>query len=118
MRQRGPSPWDAVAEKYAPGTVVAGKVTRTEQYGAFVELEPAIEGLVHISELAGQRVWRTTDVVKVDQEVKVMVLNVDKEQHRVSLSIKQALPKPDPTPDEEDEEEEATPVKPQKPRTT
>src|SRR5207248_9071925 len=99
------SPWDAVAEKYAPGTVVNGKVTRTEQYGAFVELEPGIEGLVHISELAPQRVWRTTDVVKVDQEVKVLVLDVDKEKHRIGLSVKQALPQKDPTPTEEEEEE-------------
>jgi small subunit ribosomal protein S1 len=119
IKQLEPSPWDDIETKYPVGTVAAGKVTRTAEFGAFVELEPAVEGLVHISELAGQRVWRVTDVVKVDQEVKVLVLNVDKDQHRISLSIKQALPKPDPTPAEEDEEEEAElPVKPPKPRTT
>jgi ribosomal protein S1 len=119
MKQLEPSPWDDIETKYPAGTVTTGKVTRTAEFGAFVELEPAIEGLVHISELAGQRVWRTTDVVKVDQEVKVVVLNVDKEQHRISLSIKQALPKPDPTPaDDEDDDAEEVPVKPPKPRTT
>ena len=119
MKQLEPSPWDDIESKYPVGTVVAGKVTRTAEFGAFVELEPAVEGLVHISEVAGQRVWRVTDVVKVDQEVKVMVLSIDKEQHRIGLSIKQAIPKPDPTPDEEDDEEgEVVPVKPPKPRTT
>jgi small subunit ribosomal protein S1 len=120
MRQLQASPWDAVEEKYAIGTVANGKVTRTENYGAFVELEPAIEGLVHISELAPQRVWRTTDVVKVDQEVKVLVLDVDTQNHRIALSIKQALPKPEPRKPEEEEEEpvEEVPVKPAKVRTT
>jgi len=119
LKQLEPSPWDDVEVRYAPGTVVTGKVTRTEQYGAFVELEPAIEGLVHISEVAPQRVWRVTDVVKVGDEVKVLVVDVNKESHRIGLSIKQALPKPDPTPKEEDEdEEELPPAKPSKPRTT
>ncbi len=118
LKQLEPSPWDDIEQKYPIGTVLNGKVTRTAEFGAFVELEPAVEGLVHISEVAGQRIWRVTDVVKVDQEVKVMVLSVDKEQHRIGLSIKQALPKPDPTPDEEDEDEEEVPVKPPRPRTT
>ena len=87
-------------------------------FGAFVELEPAVEGLIHISELAAQRVRRATDVVKVEQEVQVMVLNVDPEQRRIGLSLKQALPKPDPTLEEEDDEEVEVPVKPRKPPTT
>ena len=118
MKQLEPSPWDEIESKYPVGTVINGKVTRTAEFGAFVELEQAVEGLVHISEVAGQRVWRVTDVVKVGDEVKVVVLSVDKEQHRIGLSIKQALPRPDPVKDEDEDDEDVAPVKPQKPRTT
>jgi small subunit ribosomal protein S1 len=116
LKQLLPSPWDSVEENYRPGTVVKGKVTRLMDFGAFVELEPAIEGLVHVSELAPQRVRRVSDVVKPDQEVQVMVLNVDKEQRRISLSLKQALPQ-EPAAEETAAEEEEVPVKPRKPRT-
>jgi len=93
-------------------------VSRTTDFGAFVELEQAIEGLIHISELALTRVRRVTDVVKVGQDVQVMVLNVDPGARRISLSLKAALPKePDPS-EEEEEEEPDLPVKPPKPRTT
>ena len=72
---------------------MTGKVTRLMDFGAFVELEPAVEGLIHISELAPQRVRRVTDVVQPGQEVQVMVLSVDPAQRRISLSLKAALPK-------------------------
>jgi len=118
LKQLTASPWDAAAEKYPPGTVVTGKVSRLMDFGAFVELEPAVEGLIHISELAPQRVRRVSDVVKEGQEVQVMVLNVDKEQRRIALSLKAALPK-EPEPEAEEEVEEVeVPVKPPKPRTT
>ncbi len=80
MKQLTASPWDEAAIKYPIGGTVSGKVTRTAEFGAFVELEPAIEGLIHISELATQRVRRVTDIVKVDQMVEVVVLAVDTEQ--------------------------------------
>jgi small subunit ribosomal protein S1 len=121
MKQLSASPWDEAAQRFPPGSVVPGKVTRTAQFGAFVELEPGLEGLIHISELAGGRVWRVTDVVKVGQEVQVKVLSLDPNQRRISLSLKAALPKEEPKagPEEpEEEEEEAAPVKPPKPRTT
>jgi small subunit ribosomal protein S1 len=121
LKQLEASPWDDIDQKYPVGAVVAGKVTRTMDFGAFVELEPAIEGLVHISELAKQRVWRVSDVVKVDQEVNVKVLSVDKEARKLSLSIRQALAQePAAKPVEEPVEEDAVPekVRPQKPRTT
>jgi small subunit ribosomal protein S1 len=118
LKQLTASPWDNAAEKYPGGTVVTGKVTRLMDFGAFVELEPAVEGLIHISELAPQRVRRVGDVVKEGQEVQVMVLSVDREQRRISLSLKAALPKePEPAAEEEAEEEEV-PVKPPRPRTT
>jgi small subunit ribosomal protein S1 len=117
LKQLTPSPWDKAAEKYHPGTVVTGKVSRLADFGAFVELEPAVEGLIHISELAPQRVRRVGDVVKEGQEVQVMVLTIDPGQRRISLSLKAALPKEaEPEAVEETEEEEA-PAKP-RPRTT
>jgi small subunit ribosomal protein S1 len=118
-KQLTESPWDNAPTKYIIGSTVTGKVSRTTDFGAFVELEPAIEGLIHISELAPQRVRRVTDIVKVGQEVQVVVLNVDVASRRISLSLKAALPKePEPAEEEAEEEEAPLPVKPSKPRTT
>jgi ribosomal protein S1 len=99
--------------------VVKGKVTRVTEFGAFVEVEPGIEGLVHISELATHRVRRVTDIVKIGQEINVMVLGTDKAQRRMSLSIKAAEAAAAPPPEPEPEPEEpVAPVKPPRPRTT
>ena len=118
LRQLTPSPWDDVASRYPPGKVVPGKVTRLADFGAFVELEPAIEGLIHISELAPQRVFRARDIVQVGQDVQVMVLSVDPAQRRISLSLKAAVAaEAPPAAEEEEEEEEYTPPPP-RPRTT
>ena len=87
-KQAGPDPWKTVGDRYAPDMVVTGRITRTADFGAFVELEPGLEGLVHISELAGNRVNSVTQVVQVGQEVKVAVLDVDKDNRRMSLSMK------------------------------
>jgi ribosomal protein S1 len=117
MKQLTESPWDSADEKYPHGTIINGKVTRIMDFGAFVELEPGVEGLIHISELSPARVRRVIDVVKPGQDVQVMVLSVDKGQRRISLSLKAALPQePEATP--EAEEEEAVEVKPPRPRTT
>ena len=118
LKQLMPSPWDTVSEKYHAGSIVSGKVSRLMDFGAFVELEPAIEGLIHISELAPQRVFRVSDVVKADQEVQVKVLSVDPAQRRISLSLKAALPKEPEVAVEAEEEEPEVPVKPSRPRTT
>jgi small subunit ribosomal protein S1 len=90
MKQLVQSPWDAAGMNYPPKSVHRGKVTRVADFGAFVELEPGIEGLVHISELAPQRVQRVRDVVQPDQEVNVMVLRVEPAQRKMSLSMKAA----------------------------
>jgi small subunit ribosomal protein S1 len=116
MKQLQDSPWEAAAQKYIPTTVVQGKVTRLMEFGAFVELEPGIEGLIHISELSPSRVRRVKDIVQPDQVVQVMVLSVDPQQRRISLSLKAALPKEAPPPEEE--EEEVGELPPPKPRTT
>jgi ribosomal protein S1 len=118
LKQLTASPWDNIGEKYHAGSIVAGKVSRLMDFGAFVELEPAIEGLIHISELALQRVYRVGDIVKEGQEVQVKVLSVDPAQRRISLSLKAALPKEPEPAAEEPEEEPEVPVKPARPRTT
>jgi small subunit ribosomal protein S1 len=90
LKQAGPDPWAQAKEKYAVDTVVTGKVTRVVDFGAFVELEPGLEGLVHISELAANRVRAASDVVKPGQEIQARVLEVDKDARRISLSIRRA----------------------------
>ncbi len=118
LKQLSASPWDDIQTRYIPGHRAKGKVTRVTDFGAFVELEPAVEGLVHVSELSPQRVRRVTDVVKPDQEVEVVVLSVDPSQRRISLSLKAAQAKPETSVEETEEVEEALPAKPVRPRTT
>jgi ribosomal protein S1 len=115
LRQLMQSPWDQASLTYPPGAVVKGKVTRLMDFGAFVEVEPGIEGMVHISELAPQRVVRVKDVVKEGQEVTVKVLTIDVPGRRMGLSIKAALKAPEPVAAEPAEEE--APAKPLPPRT-
>lgn len=88
-----PNPWEVAKEKYLPGTVIKAKVMRTAPFGAFLEVEPGVEGLVHISQMAHQRVGKTEDVVKPGDVVEVQVLSVDSQAKRMSLSIKATLPK-------------------------
>lgn len=89
------NPWDTAAKKFPEGGVFEGTVTKLMDFGAFVEMEPGVEGLVHISELSHRRVWRPADVVKEGDRVEVLVLSVDPEAQRMSLSIKQ-LQQPEP----------------------
>ena len=88
MKQAAKDPWSDVLESFSPNSWVDGKVTRVMDFGAFVELVPGVEGLVHISEMADQRIRACSDVVKPDQEVKVRVLGVDAENRRIKLSLK------------------------------
>jgi len=90
-KQLQPHPWDRAVEKYPEGEIVDGKVVRITDFGAFVELEPGLDGLVHISQCATTRVAKVEDAVKVGEEVKVKVLGVDPEKKRISLSIRQVL---------------------------
>lgn len=93
-REVGANPWDDVEAKYPVGARVIGVVARVMDFGAFVKLEPGIDGLVHISELAHGRVFRVSDVVSEGQEVEVKVLSVDPEKQRISLSLKALLARP------------------------
>jgi small subunit ribosomal protein S1 len=105
------SPWAAAAQKYPPQSVARGTVTKLMDFGAFVELEAGIEGLVHISELSHKRIWRCSDVVKEGQEVEVMVRSIDVESQRMSLSMKELTVPPEPVKKPEDESAPAKPSK-------
>ncbi len=98
LKQLVPNPWSLAKEKYPEGGIIQAKVVRTAPFGAFLEVEPGVEGLVHISQLAHYRVEKTEDVVKPGQIVEVKVLSVDPEAKRISLSIKGATPKPEEAP--------------------
>ena len=95
MKQLGEDPWQAIARRYPPGTRLFGTVTNLADYGAFVEIEEGVEGLVHVSEMD----WTNKNVapskvVQVGDEVEVMVLDIDEERRRVSLGIKQCQANP------------------------
>ena len=95
MKQLESDPWDGVSAKYPVGMKITGTVTNITEYGAFVELEPGIEGLVHVSEMS----WTKKNVhpgkiVSTSQEVEVMILEVDSEKRRISLGLKQAQRNP------------------------
>lgn len=108
------NPWDDIGSKYPEGKPTRGRVVKIMEFGAFVELEPGVEGLVHISELAHKRVNRVSDVVSEGDEVEVMVLSVDKDQQRIGLSIKQMSAAPEPETSEEAPVEEEAPKRPMK----
>ena len=95
LKQLQPHPWDSVAEKYKTGERVRGSVTRLADFGAFVELEPGVEGLIHISEMSwAKKVRKPSDVVKTGDTVEVVILGVNVGEQRLSLGLKQALGDP------------------------
>src|SRR5205823_6003556 len=90
LRQLEPNPWDEIEKKFTIGSNVKGKIRNMTAYGAFVELEDDIDGLVHISQLSEDHVAKVKDVLKVGQEVEARVIKVDKIERRIGLSIKAA----------------------------
>ncbi len=95
MKQLQPHPWDSAAEKYKAGERARGTVTRVTDFGAFVELEPGVEGLIHISEMSwAKKVKRPSDVVKPGDTVETVILGVNMAEHRMSLGLKQTLGDP------------------------
>lgn len=94
LKQLIPDPWSLVPEKYPVDAVVEAKVVRTATFGAFVQLEPGVEGLVHISQLAWGRVAKTEDAVTPGDVVTVKVLGFDLDSKKISLSIKETMEKP------------------------
>jgi len=91
MKQMTEDPWARVIpEKYIPGHIIKGKVVKLTNFGAFVELEPELEGLLHISELADHKISRPQDVVKEGDEIEVKILKVDTEARKIGLSLRRA----------------------------
>ena len=104
------SPWLHVGEKYPVNTPVHGKVTKLMDFGAFVELEPGVEGLIHVSELSHKRIWRASDAVKEGEEVDVLVQSVDTKAQRIGLSMKGLIPEPASAKEKAEEEEPELPA--------
>jgi len=88
IKQLTPDPWKEVARRYRKGEVVTGKITNLTDFGAFVELEEGIEGLVHVSEINREKVERPSDVLKVGDKISAVVLHIDPNERRIGLSIK------------------------------
>ncbi len=112
LRDLQQNPWSQVPLNYPIGSTARGRITRLEQFGAFVELEPGIEGLIHISELDSGRVWRVSDVVSEGEPVEVKIVSLDIEKRRIGLSRKALLAPTAPAPQPADQppaEQEETP---------
>ena len=89
IKQMTEDPWTrAIPEKYIPGQIIKGTVTKLTNFGAFVELEPDLEGLLHISELADHKIEKTQDIVKLGEEIEVKILRVDTESRKIGLSLR------------------------------
>ena len=90
LKQKTPNPWDAIGEKYPPGAKIKGKIVNLVDYGAFVELEDGVEGLIHISEMSWtEKVEHPSKIMNVGEVVEAAVINLDKGSRKISLSIKQ-----------------------------
>ncbi|MDR0425301.1 MAG: bifunctional 4-hydroxy-3-methylbut-2-enyl diphosphate reductase/30S ribosomal protein S1 [Clostridiales Family XIII bacterium] len=92
-KQNQPEPWSVIDEKFSVGQIIHGKAVQIKDYGVFVELEPGLDGLVHISEIAYKRVNNISDEISVGQDVTAKILEIDKDRKRISLSIKEAASK-------------------------
>jgi small subunit ribosomal protein S1 len=95
MKQVEPDPWATIDQRYAIGSRVAGKVRNLTDFGAFIELEPGVDGLLHISDMSWTRsVGHPSEILKKGQEIESQILNIDKENKRISLGLKQVQPDP------------------------
>ncbi|WP_343076039.1 30S ribosomal protein S1 [Haloferula luteola] len=95
LKQMTDNPWEDIEAKYPIGTQVKGKVTKLLPYGAFVEIERGVEGLVHVSELSWvKRITRPSDVLELDQEIEAVVLGISIEEQKISLGVRQLEPNP------------------------
>lgn len=104
LKQTQPEPWSLVGTKYQIGDVFEGEVVQIKEYGAFVELEAGLDGLVHISEIANKRVENVSEELKVGQKVNVKIMEINADKKRISLSIKATLPEEEVTEEVAEEE--------------
>ena len=113
LKATTPGPWDGVEQKLAKGDIVEGTVKRLTDFGAFIEVLPGIDGLVHVSQISHKRIENPKEALKVGQEVKVKVLEVNADAERVSLSIKALEERPA---QEEGQKEEKRAARPRRPK--
>lgn len=106
-KQLQPQPWDLVAEKYSVGEVIHGKVVRIVPFGAFVEVEKGVDGLVHVSQISYERIETPASVLNVGDEVDAKIISLDPEAKKMNLSIKAVLPEPERKPRAERNGDEA-----------
>ena len=103
------NPWKDAATKYAVGNVVTGKVARMTDFGAFVELEPGVDALLHVSQIAKEHIEKPSDVLSVGQEVTAKVVDFNEADKKISLSVK-ALLAPEPAAEKEESDEDVVSV--------
>lgn len=95
LKQLTPHPWEDVEDKYPVGTVVTGRIVSMTNYGAFIEIEPGVEGLIHVSEMSWIRhVKNPSELYSMGDEIEAQVLSIDPEERKISLGVKQLLPDP------------------------
>ncbi len=92
MKQTEPDPWTTLAERYAIGSIISGRVRNLTDFGAFIEVEEGIDGLVHVSDISPRRIKHPSEVLKKGERVEAVILNIDTDNHRLSLGIKQLQP--------------------------
>ncbi len=112
MKFEDANPWRNAAEKYAVGNVVTGKVARMTDFGAFVELEPGVDALLHVSQIAKEHVDKPSDVLKTGQEITAKVVDFNEADKKISLSIKALLNEPKEAKEEPAEKEADSDVVP------
>jgi len=89
LKQIQPDPWDSVTQRYPMGSRVSGRVVRLTDFGAFVELEPGVDGLLHISQMSSRPIASPAEIVNVNDELTLMVIRVDPNERRIGLSLKE-----------------------------
>jgi ribosomal protein S1 len=89
------NPWTNAEEKYAVGTIVTGKIARMTDFGAFVELEPGVDALLHVSQISHEHIAKPEDVYKIGQEIEAKIVDFKLDEKKISLSVKALLPVPE-----------------------
>lgn len=118
MKRLTKDPWIEIAKKYKVGDVIKSKVTRLANFGAFIELEDGVNGLIHLSEIAWEKVIDPNKYLKMGQEIEVKVINIDLDEHRVGLSLRELQAKPAGWVDTEEEKKEKVEKTEKKPDTS
>lgn len=93
LKELGENPWDNIDSKFVQGQVIEGKVAKILDFGAFVEISEGVEGLVHLSEISDENITNASSILSIGEKIKVKILDINKESHKISLSIKEAKEK-------------------------